>query len=76
MATTNNTVELYYKKKSSGSAYKTECECWITMVEQLLLNDFSNYSVTVDHGPYDRGTKIVIEFDSAEDAAWFRLKQE
>lgn len=76
MASGLNTVELYYKKSASRSAYKTNCECWITMIEQMLLSDFNNYTVTVDYGPYDRGTKITIEFTNIEDATWFRLQQQ
>lgn len=70
------TVELYYSKKSiTSSAYKTEFDCWISMIEQLLQMECSNYTVSVDYGPYDRGTKIVIKFDNLEDATWFRLLQ-
>ena len=75
MNTDTNTVELFYKKSQTNSAYKTDSQCWITMIEQaILIEDLEINSLTVDYGPYERGTKIIIEFKNASDAVLFKLK--
>lgn len=77
MDNSENIVVLYYKKTKSASAYKTNRECWITMIEQsLLMEVFADYTLEVDYGPYDNGTKIIITFSNPEDAAYFRLKHQ
>lgn len=51
----------------------TECDTWITLLEQFLASNYKDYTVTVQQDYYKRNTGITIKFANIEDATFFKL---
>ena len=74
----NKIVRLTFDKNpihySSHAAYKQDVETWITMLEQMLLCDYQNYTIKIHHDFMSETIKIAVQFDTIEDATHFRLR--
>lgn len=64
-------VSLKIPWKTSNRA--TECDTFISLIEQFLACNYDGYTITVKQDHYQRKTDVMITFASVEDATFFKL---
>ena len=69
------TVRLTFPRGQTRGHLTSDCETWLTVVEQELSCQYDGYIVTVTHDSYYHNTTVDIEFSSIDDATWFRLRR-
>lgn len=52
-----------------------DTETWLTILEQTLACNFSNYDIKIDQDNYHQITNVSIMFNSVEDAVLFRMQR-
>lgn len=68
-------IDLTHKLHSGYHRRHNDIETQISMLEQELLCNFKDYTITVSQDAYLQATNILIDFASAEDATLFRLQR-
>lgn len=51
----------------------TECDTWISFLEQFLACNYKNYHLNIKQDHYKRKTEVIITFANIEDATFFKL---
>lgn len=51
----------------------TECDTWISFLEQFLASNYKDYTVAIKQDFYKRKTDVIITFANIEDATFFKL---
>lgn len=70
------TVKLSFPPEGESSTTRyTDVETWLTMLEQLLVCNYDNYTICTSTDAFHQRSNVEIVFANIEDAVWFRLQQ-
>ena len=69
----SNLKEVALKIPWPASYHATECDTWISFLEQFLACNYTDYTVNIKQDYYKRKTDIIITFANIADATFFKL---
>lgn len=70
---TNDLNEVTIKVPFQQNYKNSDCQTWVTLMEQFLSSNYKDYQVIVKHDHYERITDLTIKFANIEDATFFKL---
>ena len=69
----NRTVKLHFPRHTQNAVSKSDGDTFLSMVEHILSCHYKNYELILERDRWNQQISIEIIFESADDAAWFKL---